>query len=180
MSAVARRYAKALFALAKESAALEATAEQLERVTRVAEDPAVAAVLRNPLLSPDRRTGIVNALVEQLALPDLFARFLRLLADQQRLDEIASIHAHYQRMLDDALGRVRATVRSARALQPQQQAELLAIFRTLTNKEVLPTVFVEPDLLGGVVVEVAGKVYDGSVRTLLHRLAKELSGTASF
>ncbi len=180
MSAVARRYAKALFALAKEGSALEATADQLERIERVAEDPAVGALLRNPLLSARRRTDVANILVAQLALPDLTARFLRVLADQKRLGELASIHDHYRRMLDDALGRVRASVRSARPLEPQQENALLATFKALTAKEVVPTVVVDPELLGGVVVEVAGKVYDGSVRTQLHRLAKELSGTASF
>jgi F-type H+-transporting ATPase subunit delta len=180
VSAVARRYAKALFALAKESRAQEATGAQLEGVATVAEEPAVAALLRNPLLSVGRRTDVVNTLVAQLSLPDLMARFLRVLAEHKRLDEIGSIRDHYRRMLDDALGRLRATVKSARPLEPNQEASLLATFKTLTGKDVLPTVVVEPDLLGGVVVDVAGKVYDGSARTQINRLANELAGTDAF
>ena len=49
----------------------------------------------------------------------------------------------------------------------------------MTGKQVVPTVAVDPELLGGIVVEVGSKVYDGSVRTQLERLAKELGGTAA-
>ena len=176
MSAVARRYAKALFALAQDEDALEPTATQLGRLAAVATDPTMGPVLRNPLLSPTRRREIADALARELALPATMTRFLRLVADQQRLGELWSIADHFQIMLDRDLGRVRVTVRSALPLDGRQQADIVARFAQLTGKQVIPTVQVDSDLLGGVVVEAEGKVYDGSVRTHLERLAKTLSG----
>jgi F-type H+-transporting ATPase subunit delta len=179
MSAVGRRYAKALFALAKERNALEPTAEQVERVAQVVSDPSVGPVFRSPLLAPQRRGELAGMLSRALQLSELLTHFLHLLAGQQRLGELPSIVDHFERLLDQELGRVRITVCSATPLAPQQQEDIVATFAMLTAKRVLPRVIVDPELLGGVAVEVAGKVYDGSVRTQLHRLAKELAGTVS-
>ena len=179
MSAVAGRYAKALFALAKEAGALQPTADELGRAAAVAGDPTVEPVLRSPLLSAARRGDLAEMLVRELKLPDLLARFVRLLADQQRLAVLPAIAERFQNLLDRELGRVRITLRSARALDAKQEQDIVATFATLTGKQVIPTVAINPDLLGGVVVEAEGKVYDGSVRTHLDRLAKELIGTAS-
>ncbi len=179
MSAVARRYARALFALAKDAAALQHTADDLWRIAAVTEDPQLGPVLCSPLLSAARRTELVRTVASELALSDLLTRFVRVLADQQRLDELQPVAEHFRDALDRELGRVRITVRSARPLEPSQHSDLIAAFAKLTGKDIIPSVVVDADLLGGVIVEVEGKVYDGSVRTQLDRLEKELSGTAA-
>lgn len=179
MSAVSRRYAKALFALAKERDVLGPTADEVERVAAVAADPAVAPVLASPLLAPKRRHELVRTLVQELALSDLLARFLGLLADHQRLAELPAIAQYFRDLLDRELGRVRVAIRGAMPLSPSQENAIVAAFAKRTGKQVLPQVTIDPDLLGGVVVEVEGTVYDGSLRTQLDRLAKTLAGTAS-
>lgn len=179
MSSVARRYAKALFGLAKEAASLEPTAAELGRLAAVSTDPRVREVLSSPLLSMTSRAELVQSIARELKLSDLTTRFVRVLSDHQRLDVLRLIQMHYERLLDESMGRVRATIRTASRLDPHQQNAIVATFAKLTGKQVLPEVVVDPDLLGGVVVEVAGRVYDGSVRTQLDRLAKQLAGTAS-
>ena len=179
MSAVARRYAKALFALAKESATLQPTADELARLAAVADDSTVGPVLRSPLLSVARRHALAQMLARELSLSELLSHFLQLLADHQRLGELPAIADRYQQLLDTELGRVRLTIRSARALDAKQEADIVAVFAKLAGKQIISHVVVDTNLLGGVVVEVQGKVYDGSVRTQLDRLAKELSGAAS-
>jgi F-type H+-transporting ATPase subunit delta len=178
-AAVGRRYAKALFALAKEGGVLQPAADELARVAAVATDVSVGPVLRSPLLSPTRRAELAQMLSRELALSDLLARFLQLLADHQRLGELPAIADRYQQLLDTELGRVRLTIRSANPLDGQQEADIIAVFARLTRKQVIPRVVVDAELLGGVIVEVEGKVYDGSARTQLESLSKELSGAAS-
>jgi len=177
MSAVARRYAKALFALAKESATLDPALRELERIAAVAKDPSIGPVLSSPLLSPARRRDLGQRIASELGLSDLLTRFVALLADHQRLAELPRIHDYFQELLDAELGRARITIRSARPLDGQQEADLVTVFSKLTAKQIVPNSVVDPELLGGVVVEVAGKVYDGSVRTQFHRLARQLAGT---
>ena len=177
--AVARRYAKALFALAKDSATLQPTADELARLAAVAADPTVGPVLRSPLLSVARRQALAQMLARELSLSELLSHFLQLLADHQRLGELPAIADRYQQLLDTELGRVRLTIRSARPLDAKQEADIVAAFAKLAGKQIISRVVVDTNLLGGVVVEIQGKVYDGSVRTQLDRLAKELSGAAS-
>ena len=179
MNTVARRYAKALFSSAKDDQALEPTAQQLQRIAKVVDDPELGPVLRSPLLAPTRRRELSQSLARELQLAPLLTRFLALLADQHRLGEVPMIADYFQRLLDDELGRARIAIRSATALGQQQQDDIVAVFARLTGRQILPTVGVDADLLGGVVVEVAGTVYDGSVRTQLDRLTKELTGNAS-
>ncbi|MBI3785782.1 MAG: ATP synthase F1 subunit delta [Deltaproteobacteria bacterium] len=179
MSSVSRRYAKALFTLAKEAKVLEPTAEQVDRLAAVVHDPSVGPVIASPLLAPSKRTEMAKMLGRELALSDLLTRFLLVLADHKRLGELPMIGLSYNRLLDAELNRARAVIRTATALDPQQQAELIDKFARLTGKQVLAQVAVDPSLLGGVVVEVEGKVYDGSVRNELDRLSAQLTGNTS-
>jgi len=87
-----------------------------------------------------------------------------LLADHQRLDQIVGIAEHYRRLLDDARGRVRATIYSAVSLTDEQELRMVSAFERVTARTVLATRQVDAGLLGGVVVEIAGKVYDGVSR----------------
>lgn len=176
--AVSRRYAKALFSLAKGSDRLEPTADELLRLARAAANPALEPVLKSPLLSVSRRNQLATTLIEDLQLSDLLTRFVRLLADRQRLGELPGIADFYLQLLDDEKGRVRLGVRTAVALTDAQQKQLVDTFARLTGKDVIPTITVDAELLGGVVAEVEGKVYDGSVRTQLDRIADDLAGRA--
>jgi F-type H+-transporting ATPase subunit delta len=179
MSMVSRRYAKAIFALATDDHSLEETANQLDRLAALVQDPTVGPVLRSPLLAPARRRELTEMLAKELPLSALLSRFLGVLGDQHRLGELAAIADHFQRLYDQALGRVRIAIRTALPLETTQQEEIVAAFARSTGKQVLPTVAVEPELLGGVLVEIEGKVYDGSVRAQLERLAKALAGTSA-
>jgi F-type H+-transporting ATPase subunit delta len=177
--AAPRRYAKALFALAKDAGVLQPTAAELGRLAGVASDPTVGAVLGSPLLSAPRRAQLLALLARELRLSDLTTRFVNLLGEHSRLRALPAIYDYYERLLDADLGRVRLTIRTARALEATQQQSMIAAFASLTQREVIPTLLIDPELLGGVVVEVEGKVYDGSVRNQLERIAKELTGTTS-
>lgn len=179
IASVSRRYARALFSLAKEQGAPEAVAAELAKAAAIAADPGVRQVLRNPLLSAGRRRDIADIILRDVDASDLLNRFLRLLADSQRLDELPGIEREFRRMLDDELGRVQVTIRTAQPLADAQRDEIVSTFANITGRQVIPTVVVDPDLLGGVLVEAGGRVYDGSVKTHFARIAKELAGAVS-
>jgi F-type H+-transporting ATPase subunit delta len=179
MSLVARRYAKAIFALAREEQSLEATAADLERLAAATRDPYIGATLANPLLSPATRRGVARTLAEQLQLQRTTRNFLCLLADKRRLDHLQSICDHYRNLIDDALKQVRAEITTATPLTPAQSRQIVESFERLTAKRVLPTVLIDPGILGGLVVAIEGKVYDGSLRSQLSGLAGAIAGTRS-
>jgi F-type H+-transporting ATPase subunit delta len=174
---IARRYAKALFLLAGEESSLEQTGVELQQLADVASDPKLAETLSNPLLSPAARRGIAQTLADKLVLRQTTRNFLCLLADHHRLNQIVGIAEHYRRLLDDARGRVRAAISSTVPVTDEQELKLVSAFERVTGRTVLVTRQVDPGLLGGVVVEIAGKVYDGSLKTQLQHLAVNIAGS---
>jgi F-type H+-transporting ATPase subunit delta len=180
IGSVARRYAKAIFTLARDENALEPIGGELARLAAVASDPDTGAALANPLLSPSHRQAIAKTLADQLGLCPTMRNFVGLLADQKRLDQLVGIHQVYERLLDGALGRMRAVITTAADLRPEQKQQLIERLEKMTGKSVLAQLRVDPDLLGGVVLEVEGKVYDGSLRTQLRRLAGTIAGSRAY
>jgi len=179
MSSIARRYAKAIVGVAQEQNTLEQTGDELRLLGALAADPQIAQSLANPLLSAAARRGLASAIAEQLTLRPIMRNFLCLLADHRRLDQLVGIADQYQRILDQMLGRVRATITSSGALTPAQSDALIAVMARQSGRTVLAEERVEPALLGGVVVDIEGTVYDGSLRTQLEALATSIAGGRS-
>jgi len=176
---IARRYAKAIVAVAQEQNALEQTGDELRLLRALADDPQIAQGLANPLLSVTARRGLARAIAEQLKLHPMMRNFLCLLADQRRLDQLGAIADQYEKILDAMLGRVRATLTSSAPLSSEQSETVIAALARQTGRTVLAEQRVDPQLLGGVVVDVEGKVYDGSLRTQLEALAASIAGGRS-
>jgi F-type H+-transporting ATPase subunit delta len=169
------RYAKALLGLAKEQQQEEQIGIELSQIVTVLADPVLAKVLALPNLPLKTRKDIVEQVVQALTPQPVLGSFLRVLAENDRLYAIEDIEQAYQRLLERALGRVRAKIRSAAQLSDGEVQELVAAFSQLTQMTVVPTVEVDTELLGGVVVEIEGRVYDASLRTQLRRLGETLA-----
>jgi F-type H+-transporting ATPase subunit delta len=179
MSSVARRYAKAIVAVAQEQNGLEQTGDELRLLRALAADPQIAHGLANPLLSASARRGLARAVAEQLKLRPIMRDFLSLLADHRRLDQLVGIADQYQKIIDQMLGRVRATITSATPLTAEQGEAVTGALARQTGRTVLVEEQVDPQLLGGVVVDIEGTVYDGSLRTQLEALAASIAGGRS-
>ena len=177
---VARRYAKALFALAREARTIESVAAELNELRTAFGDPTVLAVLASPTMTAARLTTLVQQLTQQLRVSELTANFLMVLAHNRRLDQLPGVCDRFQELHDRALNRIRVSIRSATALPTERLNAIVANFEKATGKTVLATTVADPALLGGVVVEAEGKVYDGSVRTQLDRLADEITGASTY
>lgn len=171
----AKRYAKALLSLATAQGTREQVGTALSELTAVLADPTIERVIALPTLPVKARKEIVEHLVTTMSLDPLVGNFLRVLADNDRLTVLANIDRAYQLLLERALGRVRAKIQSAATLSAEELSTIVEAFSRLTNMTVVPTVEVKPELLGGVVVEIAGQVYDASLKTQLRRLGDTLA-----
>ena len=171
-----RRYARALLGIAREAGTLERTSEDLARVTATMASPEVRSVVTNPALPLSTRRAIVERIVERCAVAPAVGNLVRLLADRDRLGILPDVDRAFGTLLDRELGRTRVHVRSATSLDDGQVAEVRALAERLAGSStVLLTTEVEPALVGGVVLNVGGKVYDGSVKTQLARLARHMA-----
>lgn len=176
MSAVAKRYAKALFALGAELGEGESIGRELDRVAQAFAAGALQGFANDTTLDRSTRRAVTARVSETLGVSRLLGNFLALLAANNRLQHLPAIHSQYERLEDRALGRVRARVLSAQPLSEESRARVHEIFERQTGKRVIAETAVAPELLGGAVVEIQGRVFDGSLRTRLDRLKRSLSG----
>lgn len=171
----AKRYAKALLGLAHEQRTQETVGTELSQIASVLAEPTLARLLALPTLPLKARREIIEQLTGTLSPQPLVDNFLRVLAENDRLREIADIDTAYQQLLERMLGRVRVKVRSAAQLPEEELQALVDAFSRLTGMTVVPAVEVDQELLGGAVVEIEGRVYDASLRTQLQRMGKALA-----
>ena len=175
-AAVARRYAKALFALAREDDRLEPVRGELEQLGKLlAESPELRAVLLQPLHPVAQRRAVLGALAERLGASPLLRNFLAFLVDQRRLVDYQGIEAEYARLADAAAGLTLARVTSATPLGDAQRQRLERALERKSGGRVQLDIQIDPALVGGAVAQLGDVVYDGSLRTQLQRLRASLA-----
>jgi F-type H+-transporting ATPase subunit delta len=177
---ISRRYARALFSLALEEGGHERTGEELEAVAQAIRSSGEARTLaESPAYTPAQRHALVSVLVQKLSLSPLVASFLSLLVDRHRLAEVPAVARSYGEMLDEKVGRVRATVVSAKPLADDDLQRVRETLAAVTRRTIVLDSRSDPKIVGGLVAQVGPKVWDGSIRTQLDRLRRELkSGTS--
>ena len=172
--AIARRYARALFSLSKEQNSLDAVGAALATAADVLTEPSVMRVLTGPV-SRERKRALLLKIVATTNAPALVRDFLLQLADQGRLSRVGAMRAVFDALLDHERGITRATIRSASPLSADLLEQITSAFGSITGKKVLATVEVVPDLIAGVIVEVDGRVYDGSLSSELSKLRQHMA-----
>jgi F-type H+-transporting ATPase subunit delta len=170
---VARRYGRALFSLAKSQGALDTIGASLATIADVLADPNVMRVLTGPI-ARERKREFLEKIVASTNAPAMLRDFL-LLADNGRIRHTPTIRGVFEGLLDAERGVTRATIRAAAPLAPEMVEEITRAFGSITGKQVIAHVDVVPDLIAGVIVEVDGKVYDGSLRTELAKLQQHMA-----
>jgi F-type H+-transporting ATPase subunit delta len=172
----ARRYARALIGLSRESAQLERWGAELERLARAAADPEVATLLASPTLTPQARVQTIDHIAERLAVGFPVRSFVAVVTRHGRVAELEAISQAYQHMLDEHLGRTRATLTFAREPDDAQVKMLVERLAAIAGKTIIPIIKVDAALLGGVTTELEGRIYDGSLSTQLAEAEKRLCG----
>jgi len=173
--ALDKRYARALAAAARGANRLEEVAEELAAATAWLANPELGTALASPIISEEARDKILAELASSLNLSDLTRNFLSLVVDNQRINEIAGIDRSYRDLVDKELGRVRGELRTARPLSDASTEEIRSGLSKAQGLEVLLNTETDASLVGGLTVEIEGRVYDGSVRTQLVELARALT-----
>ena len=172
---IARRYAKALFSLAKEEGRLEAWSDALLALkAALLGSPELRDVLENPVYAKEQRQGLVAALAESLELDPDPRNLLALLAERNRLGHLASLVDHFRDLADAHLGRIRARVTSAVPLSDEAAQSIALRLAAGARAKVLLEQDVDPELIGGVVAQVGNLVFDGSLRAQLEALRRSL------
>jgi F-type H+-transporting ATPase subunit delta len=179
VSALAERYAAALFDLADEARALDAVADDLRQLRdMLAASPDLARLVRSPVLSRAAQGKGIAALAETAGLSPLVRNFLAVVARNRRLFAVPAMVEAFLAKLAGRRGEVTAEVTAAQPLSEAQLAALGEQLRRSVGRRVAVDVRVEPALIGGMIVKVGSQMIDGSLRSRLHRLQLAMKGAA--
>lgn len=171
---LSRRYAKAIFELAVENKSEEEIGQEIDRFLAALMASPLEQVLNHRGIALKNRRAILVETGKALRLSQLVVSFLCLLLERGRLRFLPSIAERYRRMLNEMKGRVQARAISAAPVEESVLERLRRVLKTVSGKEVILEHRIDPELIGGLVVEMEGRVYDGSVRTQLERVRERM------
>lgn len=169
----AKRYAQAAFQIASEQGAIAAWRAELNDVASVLSDSQAAGVIADGRVPLARRLEMVD---RALDVSPLAKNLAKLLVQKGRSGEARAVSDAFGRMADEAEGIAHARVTTAVELTADQLAGIERRLGESLGKRVRAVGTVDPNIVGGVVVQVGDRLVDGSVRTQLQRLRRELEG----
>jgi F-type H+-transporting ATPase subunit delta len=173
VSVVDRVYANALFEAAQEQGKLEPVGEQLGRLVEAEREvPELRELLRNPQLDPRARRAALEDVLG--GTEELLRNFLLVLSDKGRAGQLEEIGAEFERLVAEAAGIVHAELTTAVELSDDEADKLLRQIEQASGRKVEATRAVDPDLIGGIVLQVGSHRLDASVRGRLDRLRRQL------
>ena len=173
MAVAQRIYAEALFSAAKEGGRLRQVHEALsDFAVATSELPELRTVLRNPQLEPSAKAAILADIAGDEE--PLFANFLRLVAEKGRAGELEEIAREFDRLMAREERRLTVELTTARELSDDEAGAILKQIEQAAGRKVEATRSVDPDLVGGIVLQAGSLRVDASVRGRLERLRHEL------
>ncbi len=177
-SIVARRYAQALY---QEGAAAN-KADQIDEGMQSLQESLDASreldqFFRSPVISREKKEAVIGSLFDGKVDP-LIVRLMRMLVQKGREDILPGVVRQYGELRDERLGLVEATVKTAMPMEYDETESLRKALEARTGKKVRLKIEVDRALLGGVVVRIGDRVYDGSARHQLSTLRDQFEERA--
>ena len=131
-------------------------------------------VLMNPSIPMDQKLAVLDGLAERLGMLREVRNFIAVIMDHERLGELHEILNEYHQVADSSEGLVDVSVVSAHELNGDDRTELEGQIARLAGSRVRVSYTLDGALLGGAVVKIASKVYDGSLRGQLEQMKQTL------
>lgn len=171
---IARNYAEALFAAADAAGRVAAFGDLIDAVAgAIATDPRIALVLESPRVAKAVKGRLLAEALAERA-PAEFVRFLQAVVRRGRQGLMGEIAREYQGLMDVKLNRVHAGVTLSATPDARLRDHVVQRLTEVLGKEVRARFRDDPRILGGVVVRVGDRIYDGSVRRRLNALRRRM------
>jgi F-type H+-transporting ATPase subunit delta len=138
----------------------------------VSESDELAELLRNPQLDSRAKGGALDAVL--VGADEILRNFIRLTAEKNRIGELVEIHDEWERLLAAEARVLAVELTTAVELSDQAAADLVRRIEQAAGRRVEATRHVDPDLIGGLVLQAGSVRLDGSVRGRLESLRKDL------
>ncbi|WP_130538434.1 F0F1 ATP synthase subunit delta [Thiomicrorhabdus indica] len=171
---IARPYAEAVFALAKEEQSLAAWSDQLANLSAIAADQAMQVLMDDPSRSQAEILSVFEAVMGD-KLTTQGKNLLAAMAENKRLQALTEVSGQYEALKAEEEKRVRATVVSAFDVTDEQKNKLSAALNAKFDAEVEITYEVDASLVGGIKIMVGDWALDGSAQSQLNKLGAAIA-----
>ena len=171
--AIARRYAGAIFEIARKQNTMDRTLEDVKGIAEVFAHRKLAYLLREPKIPAQRKETALRQALAAKVLPTSLNLAL-LIVQRGLVDVMPNIATEFEHLVLDYRNQAIAEVTTAAQLDDAQKAVVKRALEQKTGKSILIETRVDPSILGGVVARVGDEIIDGSVRNRLHVLQQQL------
>lgn len=179
LSRVSRPYAAAIFDLASEANAIEATEKDLDAVAALIDSsPDFSVFLKSPTIVSDTKRDVLETILAKANVSQTVANSLRIIAKNGRLSAVPAIISAYKDLAAENRNEVTAEVTSAAPLSNEQKSELAKVLSDKVGKTVLLNTRVDESLIGGLVVKVGSQMIDTSLKTKLSAMKIAMKGVS--
>lgn len=170
---IARPYAEAVFKLARANNTLPAWADMLQLAATIAADERIRSLVDNPKVSAKRLGELLLSICGD-KLSNEGRNFILLLVENGRVEILPQVSELFEQLKAQHEGVLEAKITSAFAMNDTQLKDLVANLEVKFKRKIEATVNVNPELIGGVKVEIGDEVLDASVRGKLEAMAVAL------
>jgi len=168
-SSFAGRYATALFDLAKETGAVDAVVADLatfDALIDAHED--MQRFVRSPVFSAEDQVRALQPILDKIGVKGLAQKFLLLVATQRRLFAVRQMVKDLRQLVDQERGVVRATVTLAETPSSKALDAIKASLKDVAGAGAEIDLEIDPEIIGGIIVQIGSKMVDSSLRTKLN------------
>jgi F-type H+-transporting ATPase subunit delta len=169
-----RRYARAVFEIAQENNELDKWQSDLRQLAAAAGDVSFLAAMESPKIPAGDKARFLKESLRGIG--PLAVNLVLLLVDKSAVSLMGEIAAEYKVMLDTQRGIQQADVITAFPLDDNDKESLKTHLGRITGTKIELKTDVDPGILGGVIARVGGRLLDGSTRSKLVALKRNLEG----
>lgn len=171
---LSKRYAKALFAISKESGSQTKIYDQLKTVSQILSVKEINDFIKNPNTSSQIKKETIKKALSGAGLTSELSSFIDLLLERKRISILPEIVHIFEEIVDTDNGLTRGYVTSAKALSKETIATLETKISQILKKKITLTAKEDPTMIAGVVAKVGGWTFDDSLEMHLKKLNEEL------
>ena len=168
-----RRYAQAIFEIAKEKDSLESWMQDLTLLSETSLNPEFVSLVNSPTVASNQKKDFVDKIFSD-SISVLGKNLILLLGSNSNFELVPEITDLFQKMVDADKGVEKAEIISAVKLTKDDEKKIMAIIKLMVNKDVQLINTVDAKILGGFIATVGDKIIDGSTKSKLSAMRKDL------
>jgi F-type H+-transporting ATPase subunit delta len=177
---LAHVYAQAFWGAALKQADPSAAVDELKSVVSDALDayPGFESILESALVSQEEKVKLIDRVFDQ-QLSAVVLNFLKVLSQHNRLNLLRLVVKESRQFLQTHLGQADVFIRVAAPMDAKLESDLIERLRKHSSLTPLLRVTVDPEIVGGIIIKIGDRVYDGSLRTRFEMAKRSIIERAS-